>query len=215
MIVENSIEHGFKSAVWDFLTMQMQLASVFFTFSLGTKAHYFCRTVLHGGAGYQAIGRGFVLKHEKFYRTYMLFAKSHFVKGVELIVLLVIYQCFGAVGAASTMGYILITFSSWFSALSWVLGPFLFNTLGFETLKLFRDSDDLRDWMWDKKAIKYKDAKQEEDETWEKYNANPKRGWHIWWDKEHEHLKNTGFWGAVLEIVLSMRFFFLQYGVEY
>ncbi|MCO5596467.1 hypothetical protein L7F22_050530 [Adiantum nelumboides] len=215
MIVENSIEHGFRSAVWDFLTMQMQLASVFFTFSLGTRAHYFGRTVLHGGAGYRATGRGFVLKHEKFYRTYMLFARSHFVKGVELIVLLVIYQCFGAAGAASTTAYILITFSSWFLALSWVLGPFLFNTLGFDSLKLFRDFDDFWDWMWDKKAIKYKDAKQEEEETWEKYNANPKRGWHIWWDKEHEHLKNTGFWGAVLEIVLSLRFFFLQYGVVY
>jgi hypothetical protein len=30
--------------------MQMQLCSVFFTFSLGTRTHYFGRTILHGGA---------------------------------------------------------------------------------------------------------------------------------------------------------------------
>ena len=30
--------------------MQFQLCSVFFTFSLGTRTHYFGRTILHGGA---------------------------------------------------------------------------------------------------------------------------------------------------------------------
>ncbi|MCH81973.1 callose synthase 12-like, partial [Trifolium medium] len=34
MIVENSLEHGFLQAVWEFLTMQLQLASVFYTFSM-------------------------------------------------------------------------------------------------------------------------------------------------------------------------------------
>lgn len=37
-------------AIMDFCTMQLQLASVFFTFSLGTRTHYFGRIVLHGGA---------------------------------------------------------------------------------------------------------------------------------------------------------------------
>lgn len=37
-------------AVVNFITMQLQLCSVFFTFSLGTKSHYFGRTILHGGA---------------------------------------------------------------------------------------------------------------------------------------------------------------------
>ena len=34
----------------NFITMQFQLCSVFFTFSLGTRTHYFGRTILHGGA---------------------------------------------------------------------------------------------------------------------------------------------------------------------
>lgn len=37
-------------AIVSFITMQLQLCSVFFTFSLGTKTHYFGRTILHGGA---------------------------------------------------------------------------------------------------------------------------------------------------------------------
>jgi hypothetical protein len=37
-------------AIISFVTMQLQLCSVFFTFSLGTRTHYFGRTILHGGA---------------------------------------------------------------------------------------------------------------------------------------------------------------------
>ncbi|KAH7422298.1 hypothetical protein KP509_12G002500 [Ceratopteris richardii] len=208
MILQNSLEQGFYSSLWDFIIMQLQLASVFFTFSLGTRAHYFGRTVLHGGAGYRATGRGFVLHHEKFCDTYILFSRSHFVKGVELIVLLVIYQAFGAVGAVSTTAYVLITISTWFLALSWVLGPFLFNPLGFDQLKLSQDIDDFWNWIWDKRECA-------EDRDWEKYRANPQRSWKVWWSKEYEHLNHTGLWGMIFEIVLNLRFLFLQYGIVY
>lgn len=50
MLVEDALEHGFTTALWDMITMQLQLASVFFTFSMGTRSHYFGRTILHGGA---------------------------------------------------------------------------------------------------------------------------------------------------------------------
>lgn len=53
----NSIYTLFKSfmmlrmqAVVSFITMQFQLCTVYFTFSLGTRTHYFGRTILHGGA---------------------------------------------------------------------------------------------------------------------------------------------------------------------
>lgn len=36
-------------AVISFFTMQFQMSSLFFTFSLGTRTHYFGRTILHGG----------------------------------------------------------------------------------------------------------------------------------------------------------------------
>jgi len=73
MIMEIGLERGFRTAIDDFVIMQLQLASVFFTFQLGTKAHYYGRTILHGGSKYRATGRGFVVFHAKFadnYRRY-------------------------------------------------------------------------------------------------------------------------------------------------
>uniref|UniRef100_A0A0E0K7D1 1,3-beta-glucan synthase n=1 Tax=Oryza punctata TaxID=4537 RepID=A0A0E0K7D1_ORYPU len=60
MMMEIGLERGFRTALSDFVLMQLQLASVFFTFSLGTKTHYYGTTLLHGGAEYRATGRGFV-----------------------------------------------------------------------------------------------------------------------------------------------------------
>ncbi|KAK9274271.1 hypothetical protein L1049_019085 [Liquidambar formosana] len=47
MVLGFILEQGFLRAVVSFVTMQLQLCAVFFTFSLGTKTHYFGRTILH------------------------------------------------------------------------------------------------------------------------------------------------------------------------
>ncbi|CAI8601679.1 unnamed protein product [Vicia faba] len=57
MLMEIGLERGFRTALSEFILMQLQLAPVFFTFSLGTKTHYYGRTLLHGGAKYRATGR--------------------------------------------------------------------------------------------------------------------------------------------------------------
>ncbi|MED6124884.1 Callose synthase 3 [Stylosanthes scabra] len=82
MLMEIGLERGFRTALSEFVLMQLQLAPVFFTFSLGTKTHYFGRTLLHGGAKYRPTGRGFVVFHAKFADNYRLYSRSHFVKGV-------------------------------------------------------------------------------------------------------------------------------------
>jgi callose synthase len=73
MMMEIGLERGFRTALSDFVLMQLQLASVFFTFSLGTKTHYYGRTLLHGGAEYRATGRGCVVFHAKFVNNYRLY----------------------------------------------------------------------------------------------------------------------------------------------
>ena len=113
MFMEIGLERGFRSALGDFIIMQLQLYSVFFTFSLGTKSHYFGRTILHGGAKYRATGRGFVVRHVRFAENYRMYSRSHFVKGLELMLLLVVYQLYGDVATDST-AYILLTSSMWF-----------------------------------------------------------------------------------------------------
>uniref|UniRef100_A0A0E0G497 1,3-beta-glucan synthase n=1 Tax=Oryza nivara TaxID=4536 RepID=A0A0E0G497_ORYNI len=84
MVMELGLEKGFRVALSDFILMQLQSASVFFTFSLGTKAHYYGRTILHGGAKYRPTGRKFVAFHASFTENYQLYSRSHFVKGFEL-----------------------------------------------------------------------------------------------------------------------------------
>ncbi|XP_031122368.1 callose synthase 9-like [Ipomoea triloba] len=50
MILGFILEQRFLRAIVSFVTMQFQLCTVFFTFSLGTRTHYFGWTILHGGA---------------------------------------------------------------------------------------------------------------------------------------------------------------------
>ena len=147
MVMEIGLERGFRTALSDFLTMQLQLASVFFTFSLGTKTHYFGRTILHGGAKYRATGRGFVVRHERFADNYRLYSRSHFTKGIELFLLLMVYSLYVSKSAKGAVTYILITFSMWFLVASWLFAPFLFNPSGFEWQKIVEDWDDWNKWM--------------------------------------------------------------------
>lgn len=198
MVVENSLEHGFLTSIWEFITMQLQLASIFYTFSMGTKTHYFGRTILHGGAKYRATGRGFVVQHKSFAENYRLYARSHFVKAIELGLILTLYAAYSPI-AKGTFFYIALTISSWFLVVSWIMAPFVFNPSGFDWLKTVDDFDDFMNWIWNRGGVFAR-----ADQSWEK-----------WWQEEQDHLRTTGLWGKLLEIILNLRFFFFQYGIVY
>ena len=83
MIVEIGVEKGFCKALTNVIIMQLQLALVFFNFSLGIKTHYYGRTFLHWGAEYRGTGCGFVVFHARFAENYRLYSRNHFVKGME------------------------------------------------------------------------------------------------------------------------------------
>ncbi|XP_074275339.1 callose synthase 5-like isoform X1 [Silene latifolia] len=198
MIMEIGLERGFKTALGEMIIMQLQLAAVFFTFSLGTKVHYYGRTILHGGAKYRATGRGFVVRHEKFAENYRLYSRSHFTKGLELMVLLIVYHLYGT-AAAGSAAYILLTGSMWFLVISWLFAPFMFNPSGFEWQKIVDDWDDWTKWISSRGGI----------------GVPATKSWESWWDEEQEHLLHTSFVGRFWEVVLSLRFFLYQYGVVY
>ncbi|XP_052202115.1 callose synthase 11-like [Diospyros lotus] len=198
MVVENYLEHGFLQAIWDFITMQLQLSSLFYTFSMGTRTHFFGRTILHGGARYRATGRGFVVQHKSFAENYRLYSRSHFVKAIELGVILTVYASHSPVSKNSFV-YIAITFSSWVLVVSWIMSPFVFNPSGFDWLKTVYDFEDFLNWIWHRGGIFLK-----ADQSWD-----------AWWLEEQDHLRTTGLWGKLLEIILDLRFFFFQYGVVY
>ncbi|KAL5719463.1 Callose synthase 3 [Ranunculus cassubicifolius] len=198
MMMEIGLERGFRVALSDFVLMQLQLAPVFFTFSLGTKTHYYGRTLLHGGAEYRATGRGFVVFHAKFAENYRLYSRSHFVKGIELMILLVVYQIFGHT-YRTAVAYVLITISMWFMVGTWLFAPFLFNPSGFEWQKIVDDWTDWNKWISNRGGI----------------GVPPEKSWESWWEKEQEHLQHSGKRGIIAEILLALRFFIYQYGLVY
>ncbi|XP_020232679.1 callose synthase 2 isoform X1 [Cajanus cajan] len=198
MLMEIGLERGFREALSEFVLMQLQLAPVFFTFSLGTKTHYYGRTLLHGGAQYRGTGRGFVVFHAKFADNYRLYSRSHFVKGIELMVLLVVYHIFGH-AYRGVVAYVLITITIWFMVGTWLFAPFLFNPSGFEWQKIVDDWTDWHKWISNRGGI----------------GVPPDKSWESWWEKEHEHLWHSGKRGIVAEIILAFRFFLYQYGLVY
>ncbi|KAG7012054.1 Callose synthase 7 [Cucurbita argyrosperma subsp. argyrosperma] len=198
MVMEIGLEKGFRTALGDFVIMQLQLASVFFTFQLGTKAHFYGRTILHGGSKYRATGRGFVVFHAKFADNYRQYSRSHFVKGLELFILLLIYQIYGNSYRSSKL-YLFITFSMWFLVASWLFAPFVFNPSGFDWQKTVDDWTDWKRWMGNRGGI----------------GISHDKSWESWWDGEQEHLKSTTLRGRVLEIILALRFLLYQYGIVY
>lgn len=198
MVMEIGLEKGFRTALGDFIIMLLQMASVFFTFQLGTKVHYYGRTILHGGSKYRATGRGFVVFHAKFADNYRLYSRSHFVKGLELSILLIVYEVYGESYRSSKL-YLFITFSMWFLVASWLFAPFVFNPSGFDWQKTVDDWTDWKRWMGNRGGI----------------GISPDKSWESWWDEEQEHLKHTNIRGRVLEILLAFRFFIYQYGIVY
>lgn len=196
MVVGFILESGLLKAVFSFITMQLQLCSVFFTFSLGTRTHYFGRTILHGGAKYRATGRGFVVRHIKFAENYRLYSRSHFVKALEVALLLIVYIAYGHTGGGS-VSFILLTLSSWFLVISWLFAPYIFNPSGFEWQKTVEDFDDWTSWLLYKGGVGVKG-----DHSWES-----------WWEEEQAHIQTLR--GRILETILSLRFIIFQYGIVY
>ncbi|KAL6997050.1 Callose synthase 10, variant 2 [Sarracenia purpurea var. burkii] len=196
MIVGFILELGLLQAVFSFITMQLQLCSVFFTFSLGTRTHYFGRTILHGGAKYRATGRGFVVRHIKFADNYRLYSRSHFVKALEVALLLIVYIAYGYT-TGGAVSFILLTLSSWFLVISWLFAPYIFNPSGFEWQKTVEDFDDWISWLLYKGGV----------------GVKGELSWESWWEEEQMHIQTLR--GRILETILTLRFFLFQYGIVY
>ncbi|WJX67987.1 Putative callose synthase 8 [Trifolium repens] len=197
MMMEIGLERGFLTALKDFVLMQLQLAAVFFTFSLGSKTHYYGRTILHGGAKYRPTGRKVVF-HASFTENYRLYSRSHFVKAFELMLLLIVYNMFRK-SYQSNMAYVLITYAIWFMSLTWLCAPFLFNPAGFSWTKAVDDWKEWNKWIRQQGGL----------------GIHQDKSWHSWWYDEQAHLRRSSLGSRFAEILLSLRFFIYQYGLVY
>ncbi|KAI3789511.1 hypothetical protein L2E82_02310 [Cichorium intybus] len=198
MVMEITLERGFLNALKDFVLMQLQLAAVFFTFALGTKTHYFGRTILHGGAKYRPTGRKVVVFHASFTENYRLYSRSHFMKGFELLLLLIVHEIIRR-SYRNNMTYVLITYAIWFLSLTWLFAPFMFNPSGFDWGKIVDDWKDWNKWIKQQGGI----------------GIQQDKSWQSWWYDEQAHLRHSGWGSRIIEIVLSLRFFIYQYGLVY
>ncbi|XAR56395.1 1,3-beta-glucan synthase [Bertholletia excelsa] len=198
MVMELGLERGFLNAIKDFVLMQLQLAAVFFTFSLGTKAHYYGRTILHGGAKYRPTGRKVVVFHASFTENYRLYSRSHFMKGFELLLLLVVYNLFRR-SYQNSMAYVLITYAIWFTSLTWMFAPFLFNPSQFDWGKIMEDWKEWNKWIKQQGGL----------------GIQQDKSWQSWWNDEQSHLRHSGLASRLIEILVSLRFFIYQYGLVY
>ncbi|KAM3395924.1 putative callose synthase 8 isoform X1 [Capsicum galapagoense] len=198
MIIELGLERGYLNALKDFVLMQLQLAAVFFTFSYGTKSHYYGRTILHGGAKYRPTGRKVVVFHASFTENYRLYSRSHFIKGFELLLLLTVYDLFRR-SYESNMAYVLTTYAIWFMSFTWLFAPFLFNPSGFDWGKIFDDWKDWNKWINQQGGI----------------GIQQDKSWQSWWNDEQAHLRHAGLFSRLIELLLSLRFFLYQYGLVY
>ncbi|XP_048127591.1 callose synthase 12-like [Rhodamnia argentea] len=200
-VLDGSIEQGILSALWDFLILQLELSPVFYTFSMGTRSHFFGRTLLHGGAKYQGTGRGFALQHRSFTENYRFYARSHFVKALEIALVLTVYTIYSPL-VNGTFLFIDTSITGWLLVASWILSPFIFNPYGLDWLKTVNDFDEFMSWIrthgWRGGLI-----------------GKSTQSWKTWWYEEQDHLRTTGFWGKFLEVILNLRFFFFQYGIVY
>jgi len=79
------------------------------------------------------------------------------------------------------------------------MGPFVFNPSGFDWLLTVEDFGDFMQWLWFKGDVFVK----------------VEQSWEVWWEEEQAHLRTTGLWGKLLEIILDLRFFIFQYGIVY
>ncbi|TMW59030.1 hypothetical protein Poli38472_007175 [Pythium oligandrum] len=210
-------EGGLVRGMTRFIDMIITAGPAFFVFQVGTTMHYFDNNVLHGGAKYQATGRGFKITRETLVLMYKAYSSSHYRKAWELIGLCVVYgifgnfyicqkdapsgdDMFGYEYCKTAQGYGVQTFSVWFISLLWLLAPFIFNSDGLDYAKTKVDIKQWAMWMFAEESYKDDDA------------ANT-GGWIGWWKGDLEQLHNSNMISRVTVVIRESRHFLLMFYV--
>jgi callose synthase len=190
------VEKGLFPMLYEIAYMILSGGPLYFIFHIQTKSFYFQQTLLAGGAMYRPTGRGFGILHSSFDQNFRFFASSHIYLGIELMMALIFYGIFTA-----SKQYLGLTWSLWLVVLSFVLGPFWFNPLTFETGTVRADYTTWRQWMNER-------------------SGPDEQSWSTWWKGENAYLKDLSLswklflvvgkctmWGAIGIALLGKKFF--------
>ncbi|GAB9474190.1 hypothetical protein Gpo141_00011329 [Globisporangium polare] len=210
-------EGGFVRGMYRFVEMIITLGPAFFVFQVGTTMHYFDNNILHGGAKYQATGRGFKITRETLVLLYKAYASSHYRKAFELVGLCMVYLVFGnffigqmdaPIGddmfafefRKTAQGYGVQTFSIWFISILWIVGPFMFNTDGLDWEKTKVDIAAWANWMF-------------VDEDYKDDDPVNTGGWVTWWKGDLKQLHASNMISRVTVLLRESRHFILMFYV--
>lgn len=184
------VSRGFRTAA--ILTMQMLLTGgpLFFCFAMATKAYYFERTILAGGAKYRPTGRGFITKHEAFAEIYRFHAASHFSKALELYICISLYHQF----TSAPHVYWSSMWPLWMLAISWSFAPFWFNPMAFEWDKSVDDGIDFLRWLHRKEG-------------------NSGQSWRAWFEEENAYQKNLDWNSRLALCIFKQRYVLIGLGL--
>ncbi|CAK4077922.1 unnamed protein product [Aphanomyces euteiches] len=223
--VESGFRHGITFLFWNVLS----LGPLFFTFQMGTRMHYFDRTLIHGGAKYRATGRGFTIKHEKFAELYRFYAFSHFYRGVELVFLLCLYAAYGTFSWCNCSWQIDVKFYNGQEPLpyewearcyaNWYQQCILptNQNYGIMSYSLWLIA---ATWLWapfffnpsgfdwDKVIADYRDWQH-----WLKTKNDSAESWYGWWMNELEFMEHSTGFSRFVTFVRKTRFLLLAFGI--
>mmetsp|Transcript_34852 Transcript_34852/g.67772 ORF Transcript_34852/g.67772 Transcript_34852/m.67772 type:complete len:2149 (+) Transcript_34852:48-6494(+) len=182
IICSIALERGAWKATTKVANMLVSGGPLFFMFHMGTKAHYFARTILSGGAKYRPTGRGFVADHTKFAELYRFYAQSHFSGGVEMVLLLILY----GIMDKRVHHYAAVTWCAWAIVLSWLFAPLWLNPMMFEWETVVADAKDFVAWMG-------------------RPEGNGSRCWKTWWEEEVGFIDKLPSGSRFFLAVISLR----------
>jgi callose synthase len=188
MIMTFMAERGMWRGLTDLLDMVLRGSIIFYAFQVGNKAYYLNTVMMYGGATYKATGRGFVLKHERFKDSFQHYFYSHYLPGLELLLLLIIEGAF-----FSTKALVIQNVPFGLVAASWLYCPALFNPQGLDYESLKHDMDDWLEWIYSR------------DTTDQSYS------WEKWWQTQVEPMQYASFNTRVLTFIVKCRYAFVAY----
>lgn len=144
LVSELVLEKGPLAALEQMFRVVCRGGPLFFMFHIRTKAYYYDRTLVLGGAGYKATGRGFVLKHTGFVQLFSMFHYSHLNYGMTLFLNLLVYRFF--IVDPDSYGY--VTWATWLFALDLLFAPFIFNCLALDRAAVLKDVEEWGKFLW-------------------------------------------------------------------
>eukprot|EP00468_Gymnochlora_sp_CCMP2014_P003100 CAMPEP_0167759548 /NCGR_PEP_ID=MMETSP0110_2-20121227/11087_1 /TAXON_ID=629695 /ORGANISM="Gymnochlora sp., Strain CCMP2014" /LENGTH=2075 /DNA_ID=CAMNT_0007645951 /DNA_START=90 /DNA_END=6317 /DNA_ORIENTATION=+ len=182
IICSIALERGVWKACYKVSYMLISGGPLFFMFHMGTKAHYFARTILSGGAKYRPTGRGFVADHTKFAELFRFYHQSHFSGAIEMVMLLILYGIFDR----RVKHYWAVTWCAWVIVLSWLFAPLWLTPMMFEWENVVNDAKDFVQFM----------ARPE---------GNGSRCWKTWYKEEIAFIDKLPMGSKLVLAIVSLR----------